>query len=221
MAFDHRVREELRGEVEGTKPDLERELALLQARSRTTSEARRTPMRRAGAGLAATARLLTVATIAAVIGVVIVLRVPGLLPSAGGGTTPVAAPSPSSSSSASPSPPDYLPITGKYSTTLAALNAAVSGSHLAGTWTITLERNGTMTVVPPPTFPDAVNGISGVSFSLDGDRFRTDLFFSDYCQSVGTYRWVVTGGRLTLTADGDTCAIRTTLLSTGPWHATP
>lgn len=78
-----------------------------------------------------------------------------------------------------------------------------------------------MTFAAPQSFPDSVHGISGVSFSLDGDRFRTDLFYSDYCQSVGTYRWVLAGTRLTFAADGDTCAIRTTLLSTAPWDAAP
>ena len=221
MAFDRRVRDELRGEVERTRPDLDRHLAIVRDRSRDVG-ASTGPFRRAATAMVATVQVLAVATLAAVIALVIVLRVIPPLPPAGG----LGGPSPSilstaPSASEAPSPPDFPAIAGTYSTTLSASNLAVSRDRLAGTWTFTLQRNGTMLLVPPQTFPDAANGISGVSFSLDGDRFRSDLFFSDYCQSVGTYRWVLSGARLTLTADGDTCAIRTTLLSTLPWNAGP
>jgi hypothetical protein len=221
MAFDRRIREELRAEVQRTRPDLDRQLAIVQARSRGVGS-RVGPIRRAASAMAATLQLLTVATIAAVIALVIVLRVLGPLPSGGGvGEPSPSLPSAPSSASTPPSPPDFPAIAGTYSATLPSTDPAVARDHLAGVWTLTLDRDGTMTLVAPQAFPDSVNGISGVSFSLDGDRFRTDLFFSDYCQSVGAYRWVRAGTRLTLTPDGDTCAIRAQLLTTQPWDAIP
>ena len=104
--------------------------------------------------------------------------------------------------------------------TLDAADAAVKRDALAGAWTMRLESSGAIDLSPPPTFTPGANGLSGIAFSLSGDRFRTDLFYNDYCGSVGTYVWSLAGGHLTFTSVDDACSIRRTLLTSTPWVPT-
>jgi hypothetical protein len=55
-----------------------------------------------------------------------------------------------------------------------------------------------------------------VAFSLTGDRFRTNLFYNDYCDSIGSYVWN-RAASLSFTSVDDSCSIRKTLLATTPW----
>ncbi len=84
-----------------------------------------------------------------------------------------------------------------------------------------LEPNGTVLLSAPPTFLPGASGLSGVAFSLTGDRFRTNLFYNDYCNSIGNYVWGSAAGNLAFTSLDDTCAIRRTLLATTPWLPVP
>jgi hypothetical protein len=88
-------------------------------------------------------------------------------------------------------------------------------------WTMRLEPNGTVLLSPPATFLPGASGLSGVAFSLTGDRFRTNLFYNDYCNSIGNYVWSRAAGGLTFTSVDDTCAIRRTLLATTAWRPAP
>ena len=84
-----------------------------------------------------------------------------------------------------------------------------------------LEQNGTVLLSPPPAFLPGATGLSGVAFSLTGDRFRTNLFYNDYCNSIGNYVWSRAAGGITFTSVDDTCTIRGTLLATTPWLPAP
>ena len=84
-----------------------------------------------------------------------------------------------------------------------------------------LQPDGLVLMSPPATFAPGSAGLTGIAFSLTGDRFRVNLFYNDYCNSVGTYTWALQAGRLSLTPVDDTCSIRRTLLATTPWPTSP
>ena len=91
----------------------------------------------------------------------------------------------------------------------------VADLGLAGTWSMTLAADGTIDLAPPSSF--AGSRATGHTFSLAGSMFRTDLYYNDYCNSVGVYAWTRSNGELTFTSSSDGCAIRMTLLGTHPW----
>jgi hypothetical protein len=212
MSFDRRLRGELKRDAAAIEPDVERQLGVVEARAR----------RRGGIGPSA------VLVAAAIIVAAVILRLPDR-PDAG----PGGGPSPSGFASSGPSgsgnvpvpspstPASYPEIAGTYQATLDGANSAVAQDALAGMWTMRLEPNGTVLLSPPATFLPGASGLSGVAFSLTGDRFRTNLFYNDYCNSIGNYVWSHGSGRLTFTSVDDTCAIRRTLLVTTPWLPTP
>ncbi len=80
-----------------------------------------------------------------------------------------------------------------------------------------LQPDGLVLLSPPSTFAPGPGGLTGVAYSLDGDRFRTNLFYNDACNAVGTYTWSLLAGQLSLTPVDDRCAIRVTLLAASPW----
>ena len=208
MSLDRRLREELQRDAERVVPDVERNLVLVEA------GARRRP-----SSIGASSLLLAAAIVAAAI----IVRVGLSGPSAGG---PASSPGPSiaspSPSIASPSPAaSYGAIAGTYAVTLDPANASVAQYKLGGTWTMRLAATGEIFLSPPATFGSGTSSLSGLAFSLIGDRFRNNIFYSDYCSSVGTYTWSLTGAELRFAPVGDTCAIRQTLLSMLPWQATP
>jgi hypothetical protein len=202
MSFDRRLREELRQEATAIEPDVERHLGAVEARAR----------RRGGIG----APTLVVA--AAIVIAALVLRLPDQF--AAGGPGPSAQPSLGASPAASPSTPaSYPQIAGTYQVTLDPTNATVQKDGVGGIWTMQLEATGAVVLTPPPSFLPGANGLSGIAFSLAADHFRTDLFYNDFCNSVGNYVWNLAAGRLDFTSVDDACSIRKTLLATGPWFA--
>jgi hypothetical protein len=204
MSLDRSLREQLRREAAAIEPDVERHLGAVEARAR----------RRGGIGPS------TLLLAAAIVVAAIILRVPD--PRLGVGPRSSSPPTPVSSSSPSPSAPATYPeIAGMYVATLDSANTAVKRDGVSGTWTMRLEPDGVVFLSPPASFVPGASGLSGIAFSLVGDRFRTNLFYNDYCNSIGTYTWSRTGNNLTFTAVDDTCSIRRTLLATKPWMVGP
>jgi hypothetical protein len=206
MSLDRRLRDELRREAEAIEPDVERHLGAVEARAR----------RRGGIGAS------TLLLAAAIVVAAIILRVPD--PRLSGEVGSSGSPSPVASSSPSPSPSapaTYPEIAGTNVAMLDAAVAAVKRDALGGEWTMRLQPEGVVFLSPPATFVPGASGLSGIAFSLVGDRFRTNLFYNDYCNSIGTYAWSRAGNKLTFTLVDDTCSIRRTLLATTPWVIGP
>jgi hypothetical protein len=208
MSLDRRLRDELRREADAIEPDVERHLGAVEARAR----------RRGGIGAS------TLLLAAAIVVAAIILRVPD--PRFGGEAGSSGPPTPVASSSASPSPSRTAPATypeiaGTYLATLDAADAAVKRDALGGEWTMRLQPEGVVFLSPPASFVPGASGLSGIAFSLVGDRFRTNLFYNDYCNSIGTYAWSRAGNTLTFTQVDETCSIRRSLLATTPWVIGP
>lgn len=113
--------------------------------------------------------------------------------------------------------PGDATIAGTYTTTLKDENAAVTENEMAGEWAITFRSNGVLEVTPPDSFEQS---LSGYSFEVAGNQFRTDLFRTDVCNDKlpGRYRWVRSGNRLTFEVVDDTCPGRAALFASGPWN---
>jgi hypothetical protein len=206
MSLDRRLRDELRREADAIEPDVQRHLGAVEARAR----------RRGGIGAS------TLLLAAAIVAAAIILRVPD--PRLGDGAGSSRSPSPVASSSPSPSPSvpaTYPEIAGTYVAMLDSADTAVKRDALGGTWTMRLQPEGIVFLSPPASFVPGASGLSGIAFSLVGDRFRTNLFYNDYCNSIGTYAWSRAGNKLTFTQVDDTCSIRRTLLVTTPWVIGP
>lgn len=203
MSLDQRLRDELQRDADGIGPDVERNLGAVEARAR----------RRTSIGAP------TFLAAAAVIAFAIVIRSQTTPLSSGGSST---APSPHASSSPAASGiPTYDTIAGTYTLALDPADPAASAGHLGGTWTMRLLPDGEMLLSTPQTFVYGSTAPSGLAFSLVGDRFRTNLFYNDYCSSVGVYAWSRAGDRLSFAPVTETCSIRQTLLATAPWHRAP
>ena len=116
------------------------------------------------------------------------------------------------------SPGSGAAIVGSYQVTLLPSDpgVVVDGVSFAGTWTLALRDTGVLEIEAPPTFEGS--RAQGHTFSLDGSTFRTDLYFNDYCSSLGTYGWTRSDGNLRLDVMADGCAVRRTLLATRPWE---
>jgi hypothetical protein len=206
MSLDRRLRDELRREAAAIEPDVERQLGAVEARAR----------RRGGIGAS------TLLLAAAIVVAAVILRVPD--PRLGDGAGSSRSPSPVASSSPSPSPSapaTYPEIAGTYVAMLDSADTAVKRDALGGEWTMRLQPEGVVFLSPPASFVPGASGLSGIAFSLVGDRFRTNLFYNDYCNSIGTYAWSRAGNTLTFTQVDDTCSIRRTLLATTPWVIGP
>lgn len=204
MSLDRRLRNELERDAERIVADVERNLGAVEARAR----------RRSSIGSPA---LLAAA---AVIALAIIVRLGSAVPAGGPNPSPVT-PSPSMPPVVASPNPSFAAIAGTYVVTLDDSNAAVATNHLAGTWTMRLASDGEIFLSPPASFGSGTSSLSGLAFTLTADRFRSNIFFNDFCSSIGTYTWSLSGGRLVFAAVDDTCAIRQALLSTTSWQAGP
>ena len=112
-------------------------------------------------------------------------------------------------------------IAGRYAVTLLASDPGVTTGDLdlTGAWSMTLLPSGEMELVPPPDFEGS--RAEGHAYSLEGASFRTDLWFNDYCSTVGTYTWTAASGTLRLAVADDGCQVRATLLATRAWDLAP
>jgi hypothetical protein len=205
VSLDRRLRSELAEEAAQIDVEVERHLGAVEARAN----------RRPSIG---GATLLAVAT---VIALAIAFRVGPSTPVAGGPSPSPSVPAGESQAPGTSASPSYAVIAGTYTASLDPSNPAASTSHLGGTWTMRLLADGEMLLSPPATFAYGSIAPSGIAFSLVGDRFRTNLFYNDFCSSIGTYTWSLQGGRLSFAPIDETCGIRQTLLSTLPWQTQP
>jgi hypothetical protein len=201
VSLDRRLREELQRDAERVVPDVERNLGAVEARAH----------QRASVGSPA---LLGAAV---VIAIAMAWRFGASPPPTGG-------PGSSGAVTSSPSPfastgPTYDAIAGTYVVTLDPANSAVSNDGLGGRWTMRLASSGEIFLSPPASFGAGTSPLTGLAFSLTADRFRSNIFYNDYCSSIGTYTWTLKAGRLSFATVDDGCSIRQTLLSTAPWES--
>jgi hypothetical protein len=206
VRLDHRIREELQQAADSIQPDVERNLGAVEARARR------------GNGMSAS--ILVVAAVSLL--VVVSIRL-GAAPHEGPGPGGSVLPSPIASSAAPSmsSSPSYPQVAGTYVVTLDPSDAAVARDGVAGLWTLRLQADGVALLSAPQAFQPGASGLSGITYGLVGDRLRTDLFYNDFCHSIGTYTWSLAQGGLRLTPVDETCSIRRTLLSTAPWSVAP
>jgi hypothetical protein len=206
VPLDRRIRDELQRAAETIHPDVERNLGAVEARVRR------------GRGVSKSILL-----VAAVVVLIIVSTRMGGRPSESAGPGASSAPSSTPAASTSPSslPVSYPQIAGTYVVALDPSDAAVKRDGVAGQWTLRLQPDGVALLSAPATFQPGSSGLSGITFALAGDRFRTDLFYNDYCTSIGTYAWSLAQGSLRLTPVDETCPIRRALLSTASWDVAP
>ena len=194
MSLDRRLRDALEREAAKIDPDVGRGMVVVEARAR----------RRATAGLGS----LLMA------GAVVVLLAVGLqalrstAPDAGSGESV-------SPTVLSPSP-RTTDIAGTYRATLKASDAGAELADVAGEWTMELMPDGVMLMAPPATFREGSTVQSGVAYSIDEGRLRSNLF-QQLCNSIGLYSLVLDAGTLTLTPVEDDCALRRTVLASTVW----
>ena len=107
-------------------------------------------------------------------------------------------------------------LTGTFTRTIPVGTAVVRANGLAGTWTISVEADGSVRVLAPTSF--AGPNVSR-PLELQADTLRTDAFSFSVCSRfpAGTYRWSVQSGYLVLTALADPCDARVVVLAAGPW----
>jgi hypothetical protein len=205
MPLDARVRNALRRAAASVEPDVEGRLsATIGAASGSRSAF---PI-----GLLAAAAIL-----------LLVIGASGI---AGGGRRVVAPPAqtvvpalPSGVPAAGPTagataaPPQG--VVGTWTVTLGAGDADASGLGITGTWTMTLRSSGAIDLLAPATFSGS--RATGHTYAVNGTSFRTDLYYNDYCDSIGTYAWTRSSDALAFTPTADTCAIRRAVLATRAW----
>ena len=202
MSLDRRLRDQFDQEAARIEPQAARHLTTIEGRARR---------RHSQVNVAA----LTLAAVA--IAIVVLLRVGASLEN---GPAVGASPHPAVPATAADSA-SYDAVVGTYTVTLPASDPAVQSAGVPGSWKMVLHPSGVLDLQPPSGFHLGETSPSGVSYSLAGDRFRTNLFFNEVCNSIGTYTWHLDAGSLVLVVVGDTCLERRTLLATGTWARTP
>lgn len=113
--------------------------------------------------------------------------------------------------------PPALPIVGNYMVRITATDAgAVGVPQAAGTWLLTLQRDGVLELAP---LQDGTLGGGSSQYQLAGNDFITTALASTSCQGVGTYTWSRSGSTLAFTVLSDSCALRVAVFSLRPWRA--
>ena len=202
MPIDRRLRNELQRDAERIEPAVERNLGAVEARARQSGNLG-WPM-------------LLAATLVIALAVGVRLVQPAT-PSVGASP----APSPATSQPSASVAASFDAIAGTYLVTLDGSDPVVAANKLGGTWTMRLAADGEIFLSSPETFGSGTGNLSGLAFSLDGDRFRSNIFYNDFCGSIGTYTWARSGGKLSFAPLDDTCQARRTLLATAPWRTGP
>ena len=195
MSLDRRLRDALEREAAKIDPDVGRSMIAVEARARGRTTAGLGPLLMAAAA--------------------VVLLAVGLqaLRSTSPDTGPGASVSPTVLLSPSPRTAD---IAGMYRATLEASDGSAELADVAGEWTMELMADGVLVMTPPATFREGSTAQSGVAYSIDEGRFRSNLF-QQLCNSVGEYGWVLGAGTLTFTPIEDDCALRRTVLASTSW----
>jgi len=113
---------------------------------------------------------------------------------------------------------DFSAIAGTYAVELTNADATVAANRMAGVWTIQLGPDGAMQLSIPGGFSREGQTPAGNAFTLAASQLRTNLFYNDFCHSIGVYRWQLRGTRLTLTPLSEDCAVRQAVLASKPWE---
>ena len=112
-------------------------------------------------------------------------------------------------------------IEGTYVVDVAA-SAETRREGVAGRWVVTFGPDGLVDL----SAPEGVSGVSGGSYSVDGDVMRTSsLVDRPGCQAsgraLGTYGWSDVGGAVRFTVVSDDCRARVLLFAGQDWEQWP
>ena len=112
-------------------------------------------------------------------------------------------------------------LAGTYTITLEDSTPAVRENDMAGEYTMTLGANGVLDLTAPAGFVEG-RSPSGISFRISGDTFTTNAFVNVACSNtVGRYRWTLTGTELSFEPLVEACGVRRTLFVSGVWERQP
>ena len=191
MSLDRRLRDALQRSSSVIDPDVGRNLATVRRRTRRLVIRQRV-----------TSALLATAMVAAV-----VVAGPWLLDVIGSQRQPPAArPSPST-------------LIGSYQVDLTSTNGQLAARGLAGSWTLTLNGDGSILWNAPPG-AGVTEGLPRDTYQVTGTQLVTNLFQASLCRGsgVGSYSWTRSGEALMMVAVSDGCELRRTILTSSPWR---
>ncbi len=191
MSLDRRLRDALQRSSSVVDPDVGRNLATVRRRTRRLVLRQR----------------VTSVLLAAAMVVVVVVAGPWVLDVIGSHRQPSAArPSPSA-------------LIGTYQVDLTGANGRLAARGLAGSWTLTLNGDGSILWNAPPG-ADVTEGLPRDTYQVTGAQLVTNLFQTNLCRGsgVGSYSWTRSEGTLTLVAVSDGCELRRTILTSAPWR---
>ena len=109
-------------------------------------------------------------------------------------------------------------LAGTYTITLEDPTPAVRKNDMAGVYTMTLGTNGVLDLTAPAGFVEG-RSPSGITFRISGDVLTTNAFVNGACSNtVGRYRWTLSGTELSFEPLVDPCGVRRTLFASGAWN---
>jgi hypothetical protein len=112
-------------------------------------------------------------------------------------------------------------LAGTYTVTLDDSTPAVRENDMAGEYTMTLGANGVLDLTAPAGFVEGRDP-SGITFRISGDMLTTNAFVNVACSNtVGRYRWTLSGTELSFEPLVDPCAVRRTLFASNVWERQP
>lgn len=116
--------------------------------------------------------------------------------------------------------PSPSALVGAYEADLTGVDGALAARGLAGSWTLTLNGDGSILWNPPPG-SGVAEGLPRDTYQVTGATVVTNLFVSVLCQGtgVGSYSWSRSGGTLAFVAVRDDCELRRLVLTSVPWTA--
>ncbi|MDQ3878442.1 MAG: hypothetical protein M3290_08870 [Actinomycetota bacterium] len=113
----------------------------------------------------------------------------------------------------------YARIAGTYVTTVPHTGGIASTYKVFGRWTMTLNRNGSVTFAAPFVYIRRAGPPELTSYSLAGSTLvTTALMHPGFgCDSSGVYRWTLDQGTLRFATLKDDCPYRPAVFASTPW----
>jgi hypothetical protein len=107
-------------------------------------------------------------------------------------------------------------VTGTFTRSIPEGTALVRVNGIAGTWSISADADGSVSLVAPASFAGAP---TSRPFEMQAGTLRTAAFGSDICEGLpaGTYDWSLSGDFLLLSAISDPCDARAFILGARSW----